>query len=73
MGKTTKCLCHGLQYGADFFNSLVTSDGTKTPVLFRPWHEHTGSWFWWGQDNCTTEEYKELWILTYNFFQEQGA
>ena len=30
----------------DFILSLKTSDGTKIPVLFRPWHEHTGSWFW---------------------------
>lgn len=30
---------------ADFMNSLTTSDGRKVPVLFRPWHEHTGSWF----------------------------
>ena len=62
-----------LQYGADFFKSLVTKDGTKIPVLFRPWHEHTGSWFWWGKENCTIDEYKELWLLTYNFFQEQGV
>lgn len=62
-----------LQEGADFFNSLVTEDGVKVPILLRPWHEHTGSWFWWGQDNCTTEEYKELWIFTYNYFQEQGV
>lgn len=62
-----------LKQGADFFNSLVTEDGTKIPVLFRPWHEHTGSWFWWGKDNCTIEEYKELWLLTYNYFEEQGV
>ncbi len=62
-----------LQVGADFFSSLVTEDGVKVPILLRPWHEHTGSWFWWGQDNCTTEEYKELWIFTYNYFQEQGV
>ena len=36
----------------DFILSLKTSDGTKIPVLFRPWHEHTGSWFWWGQNLC---------------------
>ena len=62
-----------LKQGADFFNSLVAEDGTKIPVLFRPWHEHTGSWFWWGKDNCTTEEYKQLWLLTYNYFQDQGV
>ncbi len=72
-GENHEIFLSWLQYGAEFFNSLVTDDGTKVPVLFRPWHEHTGSWFWWGKDNCTTEEYKELWILTYNFFQEQGV
>lgn len=34
---------------ADFLHSLKTADGVKIPVLFRPWHEHSGSWFWWGE------------------------
>ena len=34
---------------ADFFLSLKTEKGTYVPVLFRPYHEHTGSWFWWGK------------------------
>lgn len=57
---------------ADFMNSLITHDGRKVPVLFRPWHEHTGSWFWWGQDLCTADEYKALWRMTYEFMQEKG-
>ena len=72
-GENHDKLISWLQYGADFFKSLVTKEGTKIPVLFRPWHEHTGSWFWWGKENCTIDEYKELWLLTYNFFQEQGV
>lgn len=51
---------------AAFMNSLQTEAGVKVPVLFRPWHEHTGSWFWWGQDLCTTEQYKALWRMTYD-------
>lgn len=58
---------------ADYLNSIRTSEGIKVPVLFRPWHEHTGSWFWWGQDLCTTDEYKALWQMTYNRMQEKGA
>lgn len=58
---------------ADFMNSLTTKDGQKIPVLFRPWHEHTGSWFWWGQDLCTTEQYKALWRMTYDRMQEKGV
>ncbi|HQB27556.1 MAG TPA: glycosyl hydrolase [Paludibacter sp.] len=61
-----------LQHGVDYLKTLKTADGTKIPILFRPWHEHTGSWFWWGQDNCTAEEYKQLWIMTHDFFKEQG-
>lgn len=51
---------------ANFMNSLKTADGVKIPILFRPWHEHTGSWFWWGQKLCSAEEYKALWRLTYD-------
>ena len=58
---------------ADFLNSIRTVDGVKVPVLFRPWHEHTGSWFWWGQNLCTADEYKSLWKMTYERMQEKGA
>lgn len=58
---------------ADFLNSIQTSDGVKIPVLFRPWHEHTGSWFWWGKALCTVDEYKALWRMTYDRMQEKGA
>lgn len=58
---------------ADFLNSLQTADGTKVPVLFRPWHEHTGSWFWWGRKLCSTEQYKALWRMTYDFLQKEEA
>lgn len=58
---------------AGFLNSIRTSDGTKVPVLFRPWHEHTGSWFWWGQALCSTDEYKALWQLTYDRLTAKGA
>ena len=58
---------------AHFLNSLQTSDGIHVPVIFRPWHEHTGSWFWWGQKLCTTEQYKALWKLTVDRLKEQGV
>lgn len=56
-----------------FIKSLVNEDGIRIPVLFRPWHEHTGSWFWWGQDLCSTEEYKQLWRLTADCLKENGV
>ncbi len=58
---------------ADFINSLETPYGIKVPVVFRPWHEHTGSWFWWGQDNCTAEHYKALWQMTAERLKDKGV
>ena len=58
---------------ASFLNSLETPYGVKVPVLFRPWHEHTGSWFWWGQNLCTTEQYKALWKLTVDQLKQRGV
>lgn len=49
---------------ADFMLSLVDEKGVAIPIIFRPYHEHTGSWFWWGNDLCTREEYKDLWKYT---------
>jgi len=62
-----------LDRAAAFFCSLETDEGVRVPVLFRPWHEHTGSWFWWGQDHCTPEEYQALWKLTVQRLREQGV
>jgi len=62
-----------LQRAADFFNSLKTENGIKIPIVFRPWHEHTGSWFWWGKDLCSPEEYQLLWKMTVEFMQEKGV
>lgn len=56
---------------ADFLGSIRTADGQAVPVIWRPWHEHTGSWFWWGQDLCTTEQYKALWKMMYDYMENQ--
>ncbi|MFT3845244.1 MAG: glycosyl hydrolase [Lacibacter sp.] len=52
---------------AVFFNSLKGTKGEAIPVLFRPFHELTGSWFWWGKKQCTPEEYKSLWRFTFHY------
>ena len=45
---------------ADFLKSLRTQNGITIPVVFRPYHEMNGSWFWWGAKNCSVEDYKQL-------------
>jgi len=52
-----------MQRMSDFLATLKTKDGQPVPIIFRPWHENTGSWFWWGEKLCTAEEYKALWNM----------
>lgn len=54
-----------------FLSGLKTEDGEVVPVIFRPWHENTGNWFWWGEANCTTEEYKALWNMTQDYINDR--
>ncbi|GJM32822.1 MAG: mannan endo-1,4-beta-mannosidase [Saprospiraceae bacterium] len=42
----------------------------EIPIIFRPFHEHTGAWFWWGQPHCTPEEYKALWQFTVSYLRD---
>lgn len=52
-----------MQRVSDFLATLKTADGKKIACIFRPWHENSGSWFWWGEKLCTVEEYKALWNM----------
>lgn len=55
---------------ADFFASLKDSSGKPIPVIFRPFHEQSGDWFWWGKKHCTSEEFVELWRFTFKYLTE---
>ena len=54
---------------ANFANTLRNTKGEAIPFIFRPWHEHNGSWFWWGKGNCTTQEYITLWKYTVDYLK----
>lgn len=42
------------------------------PVVFRPWHEMTGNWFWWGSVN-KPEEVAELFRITVRYIRSKGV
>ncbi len=54
-----------------FFKSLKAPDGTLVPVIFRPWHENSGNWFWWGAMHCSADEYKSLYQFTVEYLQKK--
>ncbi len=51
-------------------NSLKGNDGTLAPVIFRPYHEFDGNWFWWGDAHCTPDEFKALWRFTVSYLRD---
>lgn len=60
-----------LDQAAQFFSSLKTAEGELIPVIFRPFHEMTGGWFWWGTRSCSPEQYKELFRYTIDYLREE--
>jgi len=61
-----------MQRVSDFLATLKTEDGQPIPIIFRPWHENSGSWFWWGEKLCTVEEYKALWNMLQDKLKADG-
>lgn len=54
---------------ADFLKS-VQYEGEPIPIIFRPFHEMNGSWFWWGEGNCASLEYIRLWRETVEMLRD---
>lgn len=58
-----------LELIAEFIGDLKGPNGEPVPVIFRPFHENNGSWFWWGAKWCTPEQYKEIWQFTVDYLR----
>ncbi len=56
---------------ADFFLNLKNVDGENIPFIFRPWHEMDGTWFWWGSNVCTSEEFKKLFRFSVEYLRKE--
>jgi mannan endo-1,4-beta-mannosidase len=59
-----------LQDIADVVKSVKGKDGTVVPMIFRPYHEFDGDWFWWGRSHCTIDEFKSLWQFTVSYLRD---
>ena len=55
---------------ADLANSVKGNDGKTVPMIFRPYHEFDGDWFWWGKSHCTIDEFKSLWRFTVSYLRD---
>ena len=52
---------------SDFLVTLKDKKGNQVPIIFRPWHENNGNWFWWGQANCSDSDFHAFWNLTQDY------
>ncbi|MBC7570849.1 MAG: beta-mannosidase [Spirosoma sp.] len=59
-----------LQTVASFAGSVKGKDGKLAPMLFRPYHEFDGGWFWWGKPHCSPEDFKTLWRFTVSYLRD---
>lgn len=46
--------------------ALLKLQDAGVTVLWRPFHEFDGKWFWWGKGEA--ENFKKLWIIMYDHF-----
>lgn len=58
-----------LDAAAHFLHELQDAQRQDIPIVFRPFHEHTGHWFWWGQTRCSAAEFKQLWRFTADYLR----
>ncbi len=55
---------------ANFTKSLRGPKGETIPIIFRPYHEHNGNWFWWGKTRCSPVDFISLWKFTFNYLKD---
>jgi len=55
---------------AEYIHTLKDDNGNPIPFIFRPWHEHTQTWNWWGAKCATDEEFINLWKFTIRYLRD---
>ncbi|WP_210485849.1 glycoside hydrolase family 26 protein [Rufibacter aurantiacus] len=54
----------------DWAHSIKGADGKLVPIIFRPFHEFDGGWFWWGKPHTSREEFISLWQFTVSYLRD---
>ncbi|WP_286967558.1 glycoside hydrolase family 26 protein [Flavobacterium sp. UBA4854] len=55
---------------ADFAHSVKAKDGKLSPMIFRPFHEFDGDWFWWGKSHTSREDFIAVWQFTISYLRD---
>lgn len=52
-------------------NHARRDDNSSIPIIYRPLHENTGDWFWWGKGHMSPVEYRQLWQYMVNYLRQR--
>lgn len=55
---------------ADFASECIDVYSERIPMIFRPFHEGNGDWFWWGKSSLSDEEYIKLYRYTVDYLRD---
>ena len=55
---------------AEAFRKMVDEKGRPIPVIFRPLHEHTQTWNWWGRSATTDREFIAFWRFIVSYLRD---
>lgn len=55
---------------ADALLAMKDDDGEPIPVIFRPLHEHTQAWNWWGSKATTDQEFISFWRFIVSYLRD---
>ena len=55
---------------AEFVRKCRGVNGEIIPIIFRPFHEQNGTWFWWGRTHRTEQQYIDLWKFTVEYLRD---
>ena len=69
-GKAHESYKNKLKLIAQMAHATIGADGKLVPIIFRPFHEMEGEWFWWGRSHRTSEEFKTMWRFTVEYLRD---
>lgn len=70
-GAYNKVLNNYLDQLADWGHNLKDDKGQLIPVILRLFHENTGAWFWWGNEQSTPVEYQQLYRYSVEYLRDK--
>lgn len=72
-GTANKKYTDWLNKVVDLSGQLKDKDGKEYSVIFRPFHEQTGSWFWWGSATTSVDQFKSVYRYTVDYLRDHGV